>query len=65
MPPVFQSASRSLRYAVSRREKVAHSRSKLRKDPRESKLIFVLGGARSGKSTFALQPEKAGIFGYG
>ncbi len=59
MPPVSQSASRSLANTVSRREKAAHFRPKQRKNPSESKLIFVFGGARSGKSTFALQRGKA------
>lgn len=45
MPSVHQSGFRS--------------RSKQKKNIAESRLIFVLGGARSGKSSFALQQGKA------
>jgi adenosylcobinamide kinase/adenosylcobinamide-phosphate guanylyltransferase len=47
----------SVRQAASRTSKTSNSR--LSKNiPEESKLIFVLGGARSGKSSFALQQGK-------
>jgi len=55
---VRPSASRSMRGSGSRRSKSAHSSVKHTKNSVESKLIFVLGGARSGKSSFALQQGK-------
>ena len=55
MPPVSQSASRSLANTVPRQEKNAPFRPKQRKTRSKAKLIFVFGGARSGKSSFALQ----------
>ncbi len=58
MPFVRPSAPRSMRGSGSRRSKNAHSSVKHTKNSDESKLIFVLGGARSGKSSFALQQGK-------
>ncbi len=57
MSSVHQSASRSLKISNSHSEKkpLVHAKKNLV----ESKLIFVLGGARSGKSSFALQQGKA------
>ena len=52
MPSVRQPASRSTNTKGSR------SQGKQKKNIKESKLIFVLGGARSGKSSFALQQGK-------
>ena len=58
MPFVRPSAPRSMRGSGSRRSKNAHSSVKHTKNSVESTLIFVLGGARSGKSSFALQQGK-------
>ncbi len=57
MSSVHQSASRSLKISNSHSKKkpLVHAKKNLV----ESKLIFVLGGARSGKSSFALQQGKA------
>lgn len=44
---------------ASRPSKVSRTQTKPAKHPLKSKLIFVLGGARSGKSSFALQQGKA------
>ncbi len=56
MASVRQSTSRSIKPSDSRSSKKSLSRGK--KSRVESKLIFVLGGARSGKSSFALQQGK-------
>jgi len=56
MPSVRQSASRSRKATSSPLFKKSVSAEK--KSLGESKLIFVLGGARSGKSSFALQQGK-------
>ena len=58
MPSVRQSASRSSNTKGSLQLKVSRSRGKQIRDITESKIIFVLGGARSGKSSFALQQGK-------
>lgn len=56
MPSVRQSTSRSIKTSDSRSSENVLSHGK--KTQVESKLIFVLGGARSGKSSFALQQGK-------
>jgi adenosylcobinamide kinase/adenosylcobinamide-phosphate guanylyltransferase len=58
MPSVPQSVPRSVEITPSRQKKTAYSHPKPPMKPSESKLIFVLGGARSGKSSFALQQGK-------
>ncbi len=59
MASVRQPASRSNNTAGSPQLNVTRSRSKEKGNAEESRLIFVLGGARSGKSSFALQQGKA------
>jgi adenosylcobinamide kinase/adenosylcobinamide-phosphate guanylyltransferase len=58
MPSVRQPASRSTNTKGSLQSKGSRSQGKQKKNIKESKLIFVLGGARSGKSSFALQQGK-------
>lgn len=57
MPSVCQSTSRFIKTSDSRQAK--KSLPHMKKSRVESKLVFVLGGARSGKSSFALQQGKA------
>lgn len=59
MPSVRQSTSGSTNASGARQSNVSRFRSKQKKSTVESRLIFVLGGARSGKSSFALQQGKA------
>ena len=59
MRSVRQSNPRAMGALASRPSKVSRTQTKPAKHPLESKLIFVLGGARSGKSSFALQQGKA------
>lgn len=59
MPSARQSASRSRNVSGSRQSNVSRPLSQQKKNIAESKLIFVLGGARSGKSSFALQKGKS------
>jgi len=61
MPSVPQSASRPIKASSSRpsSDSRSHAKSSRNKTLVESKLMFVLGGARSGKSSFALQQGKA------
>ncbi len=59
MHSVRQSTSGAMGALASRLSKVSRIQAKPAKLPIESKLIFVLGGARSGKSSFALQQGKA------
>ena len=49
----------SVNTSASSKSNRSHFRTRQKKNPVESKLIFVLGGARSGKSSFALQLGKA------
>lgn len=58
MPSVRQSASRLSNASGSKQSNVSRSRRKQKKNTAESRLILVLGGARSGKSFFALQQGK-------
>ncbi len=58
MPSVPQSVPRTLRDSVSRPPNVSLPHATQKKSRVHSKLIFVLGGARSGKSSFALQQGK-------
>lgn len=58
MSSVRRSASRSINTSDSRKSKVSRPQDKQGKNLVEPKLIFVLGGARSGKSSFALQQVK-------
>ena len=55
MRAVRQSIPRDIGALASRPGKASRAQVKPAKPPLESKLIFVLGGARSGKSSFALQ----------
>jgi adenosylcobinamide kinase/adenosylcobinamide-phosphate guanylyltransferase len=48
-----------MRALASRPSKASRTQAKLANHPLKSKLIFVLGGARSGKSSYALQQGKA------
>ncbi len=59
MRAVRQSTPRAMGALASRQMKVSRAQAQPAKLPLESKLIFVLGGARSGKSSFALQQGKA------
>ncbi len=59
MPSVRQSVSQSRIISSSRQSKVSPPLPQQKKNILESRLIFVLGGARSGKSSFALQQGKA------
>ena len=59
MPSVRPSAPCLTIGSGSRRSKSAHSSVKHTKNSVESKLVFLLGGARSGKSSFAIQQGKA------